>query len=161
MKRGSTFFLKGVIVLIGITVLVLCIFWLPGIASRDAESHPETAYLQYPFLVCAYVLSTPFFLALYQAFTLLSYIDKNKTFSELSVRALRYIKYCAITISILIVAGILISIAVFYGSEDITGIIMLALISLFASSVIAIFAAILQRLLQKANDIKSENDLTV
>lgn len=77
MKRGSTFFLKGVIVLIGITVLALCIFWLPGIASRDAEANPETAYLQYPFLVCAYVLSIPFFVALYQAFKLLSYITKQ------------------------------------------------------------------------------------
>lgn len=161
MKRGSTFFLKGVIVLIGMTVLVLCIFWLPGIASRDAESNLETAYLQYPFLVCAYILSIPSFVTLYQAFKLLSYIDRNKTFSELSVRALKYIKYCAITISILIAVGIIISAAIFYGSEDITGIIMLALISIFASSVIAIFAAILQRLLQEAIDIKSENELTV
>ena len=63
--------------------------------------------------------------------------------------------------SILIVVGIIISVAIFYGSEDITGIIMLALISIFASSVIATFAAVLQRLLQEAIDIKSENDLTV
>jgi hypothetical protein len=35
-KQGSTIFLKVVIFLIGITVFALCIFWLPGIASRDA-----------------------------------------------------------------------------------------------------------------------------
>lgn len=91
-ETRTTFFLKGVVVLIRITALALCIFWLPGIASRDAEANPETAYLQYPFLVCAYVLSIPFLVALYQAFKLLSYIDRNKAFSELSVRALRYIK---------------------------------------------------------------------
>ena len=160
-KQGSTIFLKVVIFLIGIAVLAVCIFGLPGVASRDAAAHPETAYLQYLFLVYAYVLCIPFYVALYQAFKLLTYIDKNKAFSELSVRALRYIKYCAITISILIVVGIIISLAIFYGSEDITGIIMLALISIFASSVIATFAAVLQRLLQGAIDIKSENDLTV
>jgi Protein of unknown function (DUF2975) len=161
-KRGSTTFLKVVIFLIGIAVLAVCIFVLPGVASRDATAHPDTAYLQYPFLVYAYVLCIPFYVVLYQAFKLITYIDKNKAFSELSVRALRYIKHCAITISVLIVVGIIISVAIFYGSgEDITGIIMLALISIFASSVIATFAAVLQRLLQEAIDIKSENDLTV
>jgi len=90
-KQCSTIFLKVVIFLIGITALALCIFWLPWIASRDGEANPETAYLQYPFLVCAYVLAIPFFVALYQAFKLLTYIDKNKVFSELSVRALRYL----------------------------------------------------------------------
>lgn len=34
-------------------------------------------------------------------------------------------------------------------------------VCIFASSVIATFAAVLQRLLQDAIDIKSENDLTV
>lgn len=56
-KQGLTIFFKVVVFLIGITVLTLCIFGLPEIASRDAEANPETAYLQYPFLVCAYVLS--------------------------------------------------------------------------------------------------------
>ena len=50
-----------------------------------------------------YVSVIPFFVALYQAFKLLSYIDKNQAFSELSVKALKNIKYCAITISILYV----------------------------------------------------------
>ncbi|MGM0878679.1 MAG: DUF2975 domain-containing protein [Bacillota bacterium] len=158
-KQGSTIFLKVVIFLIGITVLALCIFWLPGIASRDAEANPETAYLQYPFLVCAYVLSIPFFVALYQAFKLLTYIDRNKAFSELSVRALRYIKYCAITISILIVVGIIL--VVIFIEGDLAGVIGLGLMCTFASSVIATFAAVLQKLLKEAIDIKSENDLTV
>jgi len=57
MNRGAMFFLKGVIVLIGIGVLVLCLFLFPEIASRDAEKHPETAYLQYPFLFSVYLLS--------------------------------------------------------------------------------------------------------
>lgn len=45
--------------------------------------------------------------------------------------------------------------------EDITGFISLGLMLTFASMVIAVFAAVLQRLLQEAIDIKSENDLIV
>ncbi|MBN3523019.1 DUF2975 domain-containing protein [Paenibacillus apiarius] len=162
MKQGSTLFLKIAVFIIGTPVLALSIFWLPGIAARDAAAHPETAYLQYPFLIGAYITVTPFFVALYQALKLLSYIDQNKAFSELSVRALKYIKYCAITISTLIVVGIISGVILIAGeSEDITGFISLGLMFTFASMVIAVFAAVLQRLLQEAIDIKSENDLIV
>ena len=159
-KQGSTTFLRFVLLLIGIAVLAVCLFALPEVARRDAAAHPETAYLQYPFLIGSYTLAIPFFVALYQAYKLISYIDRNEAFSELSVRALRKIKYCAITISTFIVAGIIICVAIFVGSEDI-GIFMLALLCTLASSVIATFAAVLQKLLHEAIDIKSENDLTV
>ncbi len=39
--------------------------------------------------------------------------------------------------------------------------IPIGLVIIFASMVIAVFAAVLQRLLQEAINIKSENDLTV
>ncbi|MED4598856.1 DUF2975 domain-containing protein, partial [Bacillus subtilis] len=41
------------------------------------------------------------------------------------------------------------------------GIIVIGLVIIFASMVIAVFAAVLQKLLKEAIDIKSENDLTV
>ena len=44
--------------------------------------------------------------------------------------------------------------------DDAPGIII-GMIIIFASMVIAVFAAVLQRLLKDAIDIKSENDLTV
>lgn len=162
MKHGSTLFLKIAVFIIGTLVLVLCIFWLPGVAAKDAAAHPETTFLQYPFLIGAYITVTPFFVALYQALKLLSYIDQNKAFSELSVRALKYIKYCAIAISILIVVGIISGVILIAGEgEDITGFISLGLMLTFASTAIAVFAAVLQRLLKDAIDIKSDNDLTI
>lgn len=162
MKQGSTLFLKIAIFIIGTPVLALCIFGLPEMAARDAAAHPETAYLQYPFLIGSYITVTPFFIALYQALKLLRYIDQNKAFSELSVTALKYIKYCAITISTLIVVGIVCGVILIAGKyEDITGFIGLGFILTFASMVIAVFAAVLQKLLKEAIDIKSENDLTV
>lgn len=162
VKQGSTLFLKIVIFIIGMPVLALSIFWLPEMAARDAAAHPETAYLQYPFLIGAFITVTPFFVALYQALKLLSYIDQNKAFSHLSVRALKYIKYCAITISTLIVIGVISGIVMSAGTgEDITGFISLGSMLTLASTVIAVFAAVLQRLLQEAINIKSENDLVV
>ena len=102
MKRGTTLFLKIAVILIGIPVLALCIFLVPEIANYAAELYPDFAYMKYLVLIDLYVAAIPFYFALYQAFKLLSYIDKNKAFSELSVKALKNIKYCAITISSLV-----------------------------------------------------------
>ncbi|AMM94325.1 DUF2975 domain-containing protein [Peribacillus simplex] len=160
MKQVSTIFLKIAVILIGMPILALCIFLVPGIAKFAAELYPDMAYLKYLVLIDLYASAIPFYFALYQAFKLLSFIDKNKAFSELSVRALKKIKYCAITISSLYVAGM----PLFYlmaEMDDAPGIILIGLVVIFASMVIAVFAAVLQRLLQEAIEIKSENDLIV
>ncbi|WFA94039.1 DUF2975 domain-containing protein [Bacillus subtilis] len=160
MNRMSTIFLKIALVLIGIPILALCIFLVPKIANYSAEFFPNIAYIKYLVFIYLYVTAIPFYFALYQAFKLLSYIDKNKAFSGLSVRALKNIKYCAVTISIFYAAGM----PVFYliaETDDAPGIIVIGLIIIFASMVIAVFAAVLQKLLKEAIDIKSENDLTV
>jgi hypothetical protein len=88
MNRGSTIFLRIVISLIALAALAVCIFPLPRMVAQEAAKTPDTAYLVYLFLVGAYIMAVLFFVALYQAFKLLTYIDGNKAFSELSVRAL-------------------------------------------------------------------------
>ncbi|HDR7618385.1 hypothetical protein ABH946_002710 [Bacillus sp. RC145] len=160
MKQRSTLFLKTAIILIGIPVLALCIFLVPNIGNYAAELYPDIAYIKYLILINLYATVVPFYFALYQAFKLVSFIDKGNAFSKLSVRALKKIKQCAVTISILYVVGI----PLFYlvaERDDAPGIIILGMLLIFASMVIAVFAAVLQRLLKDAIDIKSENDLTV
>ncbi|MGN4127381.1 DUF2975 domain-containing protein [Lysinibacillus sphaericus] len=160
MKRVSTLFLKLAVILMGIPVLVLCIFLVPEIANFAAQLYPDMAYIKYLVFINLYATAIPFYFALYQAFKLLSYIDKNIAFSDLSVRALKNIKYCAITISILYVLGM----PLFYlmaEMDDAPGIILIGMVLIFASIVITVFAAVLQKLLQNAIEIKSENDLTV
>ncbi|WP_018759005.1 DUF2975 domain-containing protein [Paenibacillus terrigena] len=160
MKRGTTLFLKAAVILIGIPVLALCIFLVPELADFAAELYPDHTYLKYLVFIDLYATAIPFYFALYQAFKLLSYIDKNKAFSELSVKALKNIKYCAITISTLYLLGM----PLYYlmGKRvDPPSFIPIGLVIIFASMVIAVFAAVLQRLLNEAIDIKSENDLTV
>ncbi len=160
MERGTTLFLKLAIILIGIPVLAMCIFVVPEIANFIAELYPNDTYLKYLVFIDLYGTAIPFYYALYQAFKLLSYIDRNKAFSDLSVRALKNIKNCAITISSLYVLGM----PLFYliaEKDDAPGIIVIGMVMIFASMVIAVFAAVLQKLLKKAIDLKSENDLTV
>lgn len=160
MKQVSTLFLKIAVILIGIPVLALCIFLVPEIANAAADLLPELAYIKFFVFTVFYVSAIPFYFALFQAFKLLRYIDKNKAFSQISVKALKNIKYCAITISSLHVLALPLF-YLFADKEDAPGVIFIGLIVPFASMVIAVFAAVLQKLLQEAIDIKSENDLTV
>lgn len=159
MKR-ETLFLKVVVFLMGLPVLALSIFVLPEIAEFFAELNPTLDFLQYPFLIGLYVTVIAFFAALYQTLRLLSYIDKNEAFSDLSVMALKNIKYCAITISALFVVFMPL-IYLMAEIDDAPGLILIGMVIIFGSMVIAVFAAVLQKLLKNAIDIKSENDLTV
>lgn len=156
MKLGSTIFLRLVIFLIAVGVLSLCLVVLP-LAIR-AELRGDFDYG--PIFLGMYVPAIPFFIALYQALKLLSYIDQNKAFSPSSVKALKNIKYCGIAISGLYVIGMP---YIFHVADrdDAPGVVAMALVIIFASFVIGIFAAVLQSLLQNAIDIKKENDLTV
>jgi hypothetical protein len=161
MNRGSTIFLRLVISLIAIAALAACVFPLPRMIAREAAKTPDTAWQIYLFLVGAYIQAALFLFALYQAFKLLRYVDGNKAFSELSVRALRHIKHSAISIGLLMVAGIAWVMVLSAGTgEDSAGPVMLGIIGTFASSVVAAVVAVLQQQVQKAIALKSESDLT-
>jgi Protein of unknown function (DUF2975) len=160
MKQVSTLFLKIAVILLGIPVLALCIFLVPELAKMSAKLLPAFAAIKYLVFIIFYGSALPFYFALYQAFKLLLYIDKNEAFSQISVKALKKIKYCAITISILHVLALPLF-YIFAELDDAPGVIFIGLVVPFASMVIAVFAAVLQKLLQEAIDIKSENDLTV
>lgn len=158
MKRSSTLFLKFAVFFMGLPVLALAVFGVFHIVNNPAN--PDYANVLYPAVVIMYVSILPFFAALHQAFSLLTYIDKNNAFSDLSVNALKKIKICAIMIS-----GLYLCMMPFVymvaEKDDAPGLILFGTFPIFASLVISVFAAVLQKLLKEAITFKSENDLTV
>jgi hypothetical protein len=77
------------------------------------------------------------------------------------VKALRTIKYCAITQSIFIVMAALYIRMSHSADDDPAGFIAVCIATTFISIIIAAVAAVFERTLQNAVEIKSENDLTV
>lgn len=160
LKRASTLFLKAAVLTIGSAVLALCIFALPATWRAVAEEYPDITYALYGILLAMYATAIPFFIALYQGLRLLGYIDKNKAFSELSVKALKRIAYCGVAIGVVYAA----SLPFFYTwaqEDDAPGLVVIGMVLVGASLTVAVFAGVLQRLLKNAIAIKSENDLTV
>jgi hypothetical protein len=159
LQGGSTVFLRIVVVLVGIGVLAVLLRF-PQIEGRAAHLSLVEVYLD-PGVAYGYTASSPFFVALYQAFKVLGYAGRNEAFSERSLRAVRTIKRCAMLLIGFAVAGVVYLSVAIRGQDDIAGGVALGVVVILASSVVAAVAAVFERLLQHAADMKSENDLTV
>lgn len=156
MKR-ETLFLRLAVIVIGLPIAGALAF-----LTFDLITVPKNSSftLFIPMVLVVYISAIPYFYALYETMKLLGYIDRNDAFSNLSVRSLKKIKRCAIVISVLFIVDLpfLYRIAEI---DDAPGVLLFSLIIIFASMVIAVFAAVLQKLLTNALEIKSENDLTI
>lgn len=154
MKHGSTLFLKTAIAVIALGVFAICIFVLgPALLKEDDEG--------FRWLISGILLSAlPFLYALLQTFKLLTYVDNETVFSVQSVSSLRNITLSGVAIAAIYTAmtPLLYSLAQI---EDAPGVLAIGLIIIGASNCIAVFAAVLKRLLASAISIKAENELTV
>jgi len=157
MKRGSTIFLQVLVVLIGIGALTF-LLWEPHVEGVNAHATLFQMYFN-AFVAFVYVASIPFFVALYQAFKVLGYVRQNKTFSQASVKALRTIKYCAMALIGFVAVSVVFMVSV--DKDDRPAGLFMRILVTFPSIVLAAAAAIFERILQNAVDLKSENDLTV
>lgn len=160
MNKFSTVFLRIVIVIVGLVVLSLCVFAFPQIGEGWTAEFPEEPKSGYWVMASLFAAAVPFFVALYFGLKLLSYIDLNKAFSEDSVRVLQKIMYCAVAMSIALMTYMP---AAYHFAEidDAPGVIIFAFAFACGPLVVAVFAAVLKKLLQNAIDFKNENDLTV
>lgn len=151
-------FLKVVLLLIAIGALA-GLLWFPQTEGRAANLDLISIYTD-PFIIYIYIASTPFFVGLYQAFKLLNLIDAGNAFSQAAVNTLKNMKFASLSL-----IGF-IALALFYirfaaHGDDPAGPTAIGILASFAVAVIATAAAVFQKLLQNALDIKSENDLTV
>lgn len=159
MKRTSILFLQAVIILIGLVVLFVLIR-MPMLEGRAANLDIVSIYAD-PFILYGYTASIAFFFALYKAFKLLGYIGQNKVFTAEAVGTLKSIKYCALVLTIMIVLAA-IYVRIFHADDDDpAGFMAMCIVSSFACVVVGTAAAVFQKVLQNAIDMKAENDLTI
>lgn len=160
MKFSSTLFLKLVVITISLLALILSVIALPLAVKLIGLQNEIWGYAHSPVLIGMYLSVLPFLCALFQAFKILKLIDSKQAFSNFTVHALSKIKLSGLAISV--IYGLLLPFFFIMGDyDDAPGIILIGLILIFAAFIIAAFAALLQRILQEAILIKSENDLTI
>ena len=158
MKRGFTLFLKVVILLIAVGAFAGMI-WFPQTEGRAANLDLISIYTD-PFIIYGYIASIPFFVGVDRALKLLNFIDANKSFSHGAVFTLRDMNFASLSL-----IGF-ITLAVFYirfaaHGDDPAGPTAVGIVVSFTVAIVATAAAVFEKLLQNAVDMKSENDLTV
>ena len=136
MKRRLTIFLQIVTTLLGVAVLA-ALFWEPQVEGRNVNATQFEIYFKDPFLAYIYLAFVPFFDGLYQAFKILGYARRNEIFFQPSVRALRIIKYCALTTAILILGAEAYLFIFMSGKDDIAGGVAMGLFIILVSAIIA------------------------
>ncbi len=160
-KNVSTLFLKAVLILTAVVALAIVGFSFLPMWNGGAQELPEAVLnMYYLGLIGVYATIVPFLVALLQAFKLLQYIDRNTGFSHASVQALKVIKYCAISMTLLLAAGLPFA-YMFAELDDAPGVIVIATAFVSSPLVVAMFAAVLQKLIGSAIDMKTEHDLTI
>ncbi len=160
MNKGSTWFLKGAILLMGLPILVFCVLILPKVAGLFVHYLVGGPALYYGLILGFLSTAAAYFYALFQGFRLLRAIDGQRAFERSSVVALKKIRLSASYISFFYLV-LLPVVYIVADRDDAPGLILIALVFVFATAVVAVFAQILVRLLGEAIAIKEENDLTV
>jgi hypothetical protein len=157
MKKSSIIFLKISVVFISLPIILLGIIGLLFLGTQPAN--PSYAYLLYPSAVLMYLSAIPFFITLYEAFKLLTCIDKGHTFSEQTAKRLKKIQYCAGSISMfyLLMLPFLFGIAEI---DDAPGLIILGSVPMFIAMLIAVFSGLLQKILNEAIAMKATVNLS-
>lgn len=157
MKRFSIVFLKFVLIAVALILVLVAVVLAPDVWRGMIER----SWLYGLFGICYLPAILLFIAALYQAYKLLGYIDSQKAFSQLAVQVLKWIKRQTALVTVLMYIGLLPLAYMIADDGDAPGLIIMAFFMSSAPLVIAIFAYVLQNLLQEAIRLKHENDLTV
>jgi hypothetical protein len=155
MKKIPILFLQGVVLLIGVGALAFLLLE-PHFEGRNLHATLFQIYFNDPFLAYAYVASIPFFVALSRAFRLLGYIGRGQTFSRESVKALRTIRYCAMSLVGLVLAPEMYLFIVRPG-DDIAGGVFVGLLLIFIFSVMGAGAMVFEGVLERSEDARIQS----
>jgi len=109
-KRTSIYMKRYILTALKIITLFLALFsayWLirsPLVEGRAVGLDVVSIYLD-PFVIYFYLASIPFFVFLFQAYTLFILLQHGKNHSRKIINKLRIIKYCTLLQIVLIIIG--------------------------------------------------------
>lgn len=142
-------------VLIGV---FLCLVIVPTLGHDFALMYPEFDYMYWPCLIYIWITAVPFYFALYKAFLICREISADNSFCTENAQRLKEISKLALSECILYLAAMII---LFVLNLLHPSILLIMLFIIFTGISIAIISAALSHLVEKASELKKENDLTI
>ncbi len=133
--------LKGIIGGIGVCGAIIYGYLIPLFGKEIVRANPEFSHWYVPWLTVIRITAVPCFLILYFGWKISTEIGRDNSFSVENARYLKYISGLA--------------------HMNHPGIFLASLMIEFAGTAIAVAAAVLSHLVQKAAEIQKENELTI
>lgn len=145
----------AVIAGMGICGLAVYFYVIPVLGRDMCRHFPEFSYCYYPWLIFIWLTAIPCYAALYYGWRIGREIGRDNSFSPENVSYLKKIMAMAIIDTTVFFAGNIIFLLL---GMNHPGIVLLSLLVCFAGLVVAIIAAVLSHLAQKAVDMRGENE---
>lgn len=152
-------FLRAAIFFMAAGVLTLCALLTLLVKDIHLE-FPAYSYAVYAVFGAIYATTIPYFIGIFKAWKLLNLIEGGRTFSHESAKTMGLIAACAAAISAIYIAS-LPFLYIWADNDDAPGLVVIGMVLVCVPMIIAVFAALLQRLISEAAALKSEHDLTV
>lgn len=150
--------LKTLIIISALIGLVLCFVIVPIIGKDAVLMNPDLEYIFYPSLIFIWITGIPFYIALWKSWSIASEIGKDRSFCKENADSLKTISRLALVECVLYFSAI-ISLLILNLLHP--GLLLMALSIIFLGVAVAVAAAALSHLVEKANRLQEENDLTI
>ncbi len=158
-QRELSIWLRGLTIVVGVFLLIACIFLAPVIAQEAQLALPEhQGAAWWGTLAFLYVTALVGAVALIEAFLIFRDIGRDRSFTQVNASRLRTISALALLDTVLYVAVFCLMAALKVLSPG--SIVLLGAVILFGAAASAAAAA-LSHLTVKAANIQDDNDLTI
>lgn len=157
-QKSLSKWLKGVIAGIAVCGAVIYFYLVPVFGQEAAAAYPEFSHCYIPWLIVIWLTAVPCYMVLYFGWKITMEIKKDNSFSMTNSRYLKYISTLALLDSGYFFLANLILLLL---NMNHPGIFLGSLLVEFAGVTVAVTAAALSHLVQKAAEIQNENELTI
>jgi hypothetical protein len=150
--------LKWVITFAALIGLFLCLLIAPALGHDAVSMYSEFDYMYWPCLIFIWITAVPFYFALYKAWLICREISDDNSFCAINAQRLKEISKLALSECILYLVAMIILLIMNLLHPSI---LLFTLFIIVVGISIAITSATLSHLVEKASELKKENDLTI
>ena len=150
--------LKIIITGVAVCIAIVYVYIIPHFGQEIIFRFPEYSQWYLPWLVFVSVTAIPIIIALVYCWQVALEIGRENSFSYINAKSLKRISRLAFVDSVYFIVG---NILMLILNMNHPGILFLSLMVMFAGIAISVAAAALSHLINKAAEIREENELTI
>ena len=157
-QKALSKWLKAILIGVGVCGLIVYFLILPEVGRSTIDSYSEFSGWYWPWLIFLWATGIPCYTALVFGWKIAANIGKDRSFSMENAKLLKWISWLAAGDAAFFFAG---NVVFLFLNMNHPGVLILSLLVVFAGVAVAVAAAALSHLVEKAAALQEESDLTI